>query len=75
MIMRDGRRGVGERAGLVEDDGIRVRDRFDEASALDGDMMRAALAHRGEHGNRHGQLQRAGEIHHQHGEHLSSRCA
>ena len=68
--LRDGRRGVGERAGLVEDDGVRVRDRFEEASALDGDMMHAALAHRGEHGNRHRQLQRAGEVHHQHGEHL-----
>ena len=63
-------RGVGERAGFVEDDGVRLGDGFEEAPALDGDVMAAALAHGREHRDRHGELERAGEVDHQHGQHL-----
>ena len=67
---RDLGRGVGERAGLVENDGVRLGDGFEEAPALDGDVMAAALAHGREHRDGHGELERAGEVDHQHGQHL-----
>ena len=68
--LRHTRLGIGERAGLVKDDGIRPRDRLKEAAALDRRMMLTALAHGRKHGDRHGELERAGEVHHQHGEHF-----
>ena len=63
-------RGVGERAGLVKDDGVCLGDGFEEAPALDGDVMAAALAHGREHRDGHGELERAGEVDHQHSQHL-----
>ena len=68
--LRDLGRGVGERAGLVKDDGVRLGDGFEEAPALDGDVMAAALAHGREHRDGHGELECAGEVDHQHGQHL-----
>ena len=66
----DFRRGVGERAGLVEDDGVCICNCLEESAALDGDVGRACLAHGGQNRNRHGKLERAREIDHQHGKHL-----
>ena len=68
--LRDGGGRIGERAGLVEDDSVRLRDGLEEASALDGDMMAAALAHGREHRDGHGELERAGKVDHENGEHL-----
>ena len=68
--LRDLGRGVGERAGLVKDDGVRLGDGFEEAPALDGDVMAAALAHGREHRDGHGELECAGEVDHQHSQHL-----
>ena len=53
------RGGVGQRAGLVKDDRIRLGGSFQELSSLDGDIALAGLPDRGEHGERHGQVQRA----------------
>ena len=66
--LRHARHGVGQRAGLVEHEGLRLRNGLKEAPALDGDMIGAGLLHRGQHRDGHGQLQRAGEIDHQHGQ-------
>ena len=63
---RDARAGVGERAGLVKDDGVRLRDGLEELAALDGDVLPPGLAHGGEHGEGHGELESAGEVHHEH---------
>ena len=68
--LRDLGRGVGERAGFVEDDGVRLGNGFEEAPALDGDVIAAALAHGREHRDGHGELERAGEVDHQHSQHL-----
>ena len=57
-----------ERAGLVEDDRLRLGDRLQKPPALDGELIGARLLHRGEHRDGHGELECAGEIHHQHGE-------
>ena len=62
------RGGTGEGAGLVEHDSVGLRQRFQILAALDGDVVAAALAHGGKHGQRHGELERAGEIHHQAGD-------
>ena len=58
--------GVGQGAGLVKDNDIRCRHGFQELAALDGDMGLACLPHGRQHRQRHGQLQSAGEVHHQH---------
>ena len=58
--------GVGQGAGLVKDDGIGSRHSLQEFAALDGDVGASRLPHGGEDGQRHGQLQRTGEVHHQH---------
>ena len=58
--------GVGQSAGLVKDDGIGSRHSLQEFAALDGDVGASRLPHGGEDGQRHGQLQGAGEVHHQH---------
>ena len=68
--LRDLRPGVGQRAGLVEHDRIGLRHGLQKTSALDGNVIAAALAHGREHRNGHGQLQSAREIDHQHGQHL-----
>ena len=62
--------GVGEGTGLVEHHGIRLGHGLQEAATLDGDVIAAALPHGGEHGDGHGELQSAGEVHHQHRQHF-----
>lgn len=61
---------IGQRAGLVEHDGVRLGHRLQKASALDGDVIAAALPHGGQHRDGDGQLERTGEVHHQHREHF-----
>ena len=56
---------MGQGAGLVKDDGIGSRHSLQEFAALDGDVGASRLPHGGEDGQRHGQLQRAREVHHQ----------
>ena len=56
---------MGQSSRLVEDHGISLAELFEEFAALDRDFMSARLAHGGEDAQRHGELQRAGEIHHQ----------
>ena len=55
----------GQRSGLVENDCIRCRDRFEETTALDGDMMAAAFPHSRESRDRNREFERTGEIDHQ----------
>ena len=47
---------IGQRAGLVEHNGVRLGHRLQKASALDGDVIAAALPHGGQHRNGDGQL-------------------
>ena len=68
--LRNRRLRVGQRAGLVKDDRVGLGDGLQKAPALDGNMIAAALAHGRKHRDRHGQLERAGEIDHQNGQHL-----
>ena len=56
---------MGQRAGLVKDDGIGVGQSLQILAALDRDMVAAALTHGGQHGQRHRQLERTGKIDHQ----------
>ena len=56
---------AGECAGLIKHDSVGLRQRFQIFAALDGDVIAAALAHGGEDGQRHGQLERTGKVHHQ----------
>ena len=58
--------GVGQGAGLVENDGVGGSHRLQELAALDGDMGPSRLPHGREDGQRHSQFQGAGEVHHQH---------
>ena len=58
--------GMGKSAGLIKDDGVRFGYRFQEFAALDSDVLPSRLPHGGEHRQGHGQLQGAGEVHHQH---------
>ena len=58
--------GIGQGAGLVKNNGVRLGHGLHEPPALDGDMVLAALPHGGQHRNGNGQLQGAGEVHHQH---------
>ena len=67
---RHGGRRIGQRAGLVEHDSVRLGHRLQKASALDGDVIATALPHGGQHRDGDGQLQGAGEVHHQHREHF-----
>ena len=67
---RHGGRRIGQRAGLVEHNGVRLGHRLQKASALDGDVIAAALPHGGQHRDGDGQLQGAGEVHHQHRQHF-----
>ena len=57
---------VGEGAGLVKDDGVRFGHRLQEPASLHGDVLPSRLPHGGEHRQGHGQLQGAGEVHHEH---------
>ena len=61
---------VGQGAGLIKDDGIGLRHVFHKPPALDGDMILGTLPHGAEHRNGHCQLQRTGEVHHQHSQGL-----
>ena len=61
----DRRLRVGQGAGLVKHDRIRPGDGLQIFSALDGDMIAAAFPHGREHRQRHRELERAGEVHHQ----------
>ena len=61
----NGRACVRERAGLVEDHGIRLADFLHEASAFYSDMVTACLTHGRKNAQRHGKLQRAGKVHHE----------
>ena len=47
---------VCQRAGFIEHNGIGVCNGLHEAAALDGNMVCAALAHGGQHRDRHGEL-------------------
>ena len=76
------RGGAGEGAGLVEHDGVRLGEGLQILAALHGDVVAAALAHGGQHRQRHGELERTGEVHHQAGdgagdvagEHIGDHC-
>ena len=61
---------IGQRAGLVEHNGVRLGHRLQKASALDGDVIATALPHGGQHRDGDGQLQGTGEVHHQHRQHF-----
>ena len=56
---------MGEGAGLVKNDGVRLGHRLQEFTALDSDVLPSRLPHGGEHRQGHGQLQGAGEVHHE----------
>ena len=58
--------GAGQGAGLIEYHRIRLGNLFQKLPALYRDMLPAGLTHGGEYGQRHGELQRAGKVHHQH---------
>ena len=62
--------GVGQGAGLVKDDGIRLGHVLQEFAALHGDVVLGAFPHGGQHRNGHCQLQGTGEVHHEHGQGL-----
>ena len=62
------RGGVGEGAGLIEHDGVRLCQRFQILATLYGDVVFPTLPHGREHRQRHGKLQRTGEVHHQNGD-------
>ena len=61
---------VGQGAGLVEQNGVCHGDRLHKPPAFHQQLMGAGLLHGGEHCDGHGQLQRTGEVHHQHGQRL-----
>ena len=52
----DLRAGLGQGAGLVKDDGLRVRKVLHEPAALDADVMLLCLPHCGEDRDRHREL-------------------
>ena len=60
--------GVGQRTRLVKDNGVRFGHGLQVFAALHRNVIAAALPHGGEDGQGHGQLQGAGEIHHQNGD-------
>ncbi len=57
----------GQRAGLVEQEGVGLGQRFQILTPLDHQASLSAGADRGQHGNRRGQGNRTGTSHHQHG--------
>ena len=59
---------MGQGARFIKHDGVGLGQSFQIFSALDGDVVVAALAHGGEDGQRHGELEGAGEVHHQDGD-------
>ena len=63
--LHDGGGRVGQRAGFVKHDGVGVGQGLKIFAALDCDVVAAALAHGGQHGQRHRQLERTGKIDHQ----------
>ena len=65
--VREVRSGVGERARLVEDDGVDFGKRLEVAAALDDDASGRAFLHGGEDGERRRQAQRAAVVDEQHG--------
>ena len=60
------RRGAGEGAGFVENNGVGLGDGFEKFAAFDGDVVFCGFANGAEHCQRHGQLEGAAEIDHQH---------
>ena len=62
------RAGMRQCAGLVKYNGICLRDSLEELAALDRDMIHACLTHGGQNRQRHSQLERTGEVNHQHGQ-------
>ena len=70
--LHNGRGGMGQRAGLVKNDGVGVGQCLKIFAALDRDVVAAALPHRGQHRQRHRELQRTGEVYHQNRD--SARC-
>ena len=68
--LRHTRRGIGQGSRLVKDHRVGIRNRLKEAPALDGEVMRMPFPHGGKHRDGHGELQRAGEVHHQHRKHF-----
>ena len=65
LNLHDSRRSAGQRSGLIKDDGICLRNGLHELAALHGYIAIARLTDCREHGERHGELQRTGEIDHQ----------
>ena len=63
--LHNGRGGMGQRAGLVKNDGVGVGQCLKILAALDRDVVAAALPHGGQHRQRHRELQRTGEVYHQ----------
>jgi hypothetical protein len=70
--LHNGRGGMGQRAGLVKNDGVGVGQCLKILAALDCDVVAAALPHCGQHRQRHRELQRTGEVYHQNRD--SARC-
>ena len=64
---REARRGLGEGAGLVEDDGVGGGDLLEVTRALDREAGLGALAHRGEHGDGARELEGARVVDHERG--------
>ena len=61
---------VGQGAGLIKDDGVRLRHGFHELAALDGDTVIPRFLDRRQHRKRYRELQGAGVVHHQEGQRL-----
>ena len=59
---------MGQGARFVKYDRVRPGNRFQILAALYRDAAVSGLPHGGKDRQRHGQLQRAGEVHHQHGQ-------
>ncbi len=58
---------MGQRTGLIKDNGIGLGHGLQELAALYGNVGLAGFSDRRQHRQRHGQLQGTGEIHHQEG--------
>ena len=55
---------VGQCAGLIKNDGVRLRHGFHELAALDGDTVIPRFLDRRQHRKRYRELQGAGVVHH-----------
>ena len=66
----DRRRGIGQCAGLVEHNGVRLCHRFQKATALDRNAVSVALPHGGQHRDGDRRLERTGKVDHHDREHL-----